>query len=46
VFSDGAGSHRHLTSGALLRSSKAAGRALRDHLDVMTPQPAEAGVTP
>jgi hypothetical protein len=46
VFSDGAGSHRYLTSGALLRSAKAAGRALRDHAGVMAAQPAEAGVAP
>ncbi len=43
LLSDGTGARRYLSSGPLLRSATAAGRALRDHVAVMTPQPADAG---
>jgi len=43
LLSDGAGSQRYLSSGALLRSARSAGRALRDHVEVMTPEPTGAG---
>jgi hypothetical protein len=43
LLSDGLGGQRSLTSGALLRSARAAGTALRDHAAVMARQPATAG---
>jgi hypothetical protein len=42
-LSDGLGGQRSLTSGALLRSARAAGKALREHVTVMTQQSASAG---
>ncbi len=44
LLSDGIGGQRTLTSGALLRSARAAGKALRDHLAVMTQDAATAGL--
>lgn len=46
LLSDGIGSRRYLRTGALLKSAAAAGRALREHGEVMTPQPTGAGVAP
>ena len=43
LLSDGLGSQRYLNSGALLRAARSAGRALRDHVTVMTPQPVGTG---
>jgi hypothetical protein len=43
MLSDGIGGQRHLTSGALLRSAKVAGQALRDHVPVVTQESATAG---
>jgi hypothetical protein len=43
LLSDGLIGHRKLTSSALLRSAKAAGRALREHVAVIAQQSAEAG---
>ena len=40
VLSDGVGGQRHLTSGALLRSARTAGNALRDHVTIVAPQSA------
>jgi hypothetical protein len=42
LLSDGIGAQRHLTSGALARSATAAGKALRDHVAVVTQQAAGA----
>ncbi len=43
LLSDGAGGQRQLTGGALIRSARAAGQALRSHVAVMSRQPASAG---
>lgn len=43
LLSDGVGGPRSLTSGALLRSARTAGKALRDHVPVMTQRSATAG---
>jgi len=45
LLSDGLGGQRQLGSGSLMRSARAAARALRDHATVMTGQTAGAGVT-
>jgi hypothetical protein len=42
-LSDGVGGQRSLTSGALLRSARTAGRALRDHIADLTHRPATDG---
>ena len=44
LLSDGAGGQRRLGSGPLMRSARTAGLALRDHVTVMSRQPAGAGV--
>jgi len=44
LLSDGSGGQRHLGSGPLMRSARAAGQALRDHARTMSGQPADAGV--
>jgi hypothetical protein len=43
LLSDGVGRQRQLGSGPLMRSARAAGQALRDHVAVMSSQPANAG---
>jgi hypothetical protein len=43
LLSDGVGAQRSLTSGMLLRSARAAGRVLREHVAMMTRQSATAG---
>ena len=43
LLSDGLGGQRRLGSGALIRSARAAGQALRDHGTVMGGRPADAG---
>jgi hypothetical protein len=44
LLSDGLGGQRQLGSGPLMRSARTAAQALRDHVMVMDPQPADAGV--
>ncbi len=44
LLSDGVGGPRNLTSGALLRSARTAGQALRDHLADRAQRPANASV--
>jgi hypothetical protein len=43
LLSDGVGGQRTLTSGSLLRSAKAAGKALREHIAAATPPVPTAG---
>jgi hypothetical protein len=43
LLSDGADGQRQLASGPLMRSARAAGQALRDHVTVMSGQPAGGG---
>jgi hypothetical protein len=43
LLSDGTGGQRQLTGGALMRSARSAGQALRAHVAVMAAQPAGAG---
>ena len=43
LLSDGTGGQRQLTGGPLIRSARAAGQALRNHVAVMSGQPASAG---
>ena len=44
LLSDGLGGQRRLGSGPLMRSARAAGRALRDHATVMSEQSPDGGV--
>jgi hypothetical protein len=44
LLSDGIGGQRQLGNGPLMRSARAAGQALRNHVTVMSGQPADAGV--
>ncbi len=46
LLSDGAGGQRTFTSGALLRSARVAGKALREHIAVVTPPSSDCGCTP
>jgi hypothetical protein len=46
LLSDGVGGQRNLTSGALLRSARTAGRALRDHVADSPHPPATGGARP
>ncbi len=44
LLSDGQGGQRNFTTGSLLRSARAAGKALREHVAVMTQQPVEGAL--